>query len=557
MLAVIPSQNAFAASCPSGQANDEDEFRLTSIPGKIASDESLIEVRMGVKNISGANAYYKVDFFVDTFDASNLIATATTAYVTPLTPHAMDGHANEGKWEIASNSDGYIPNGQWGLFSYKWDPPSSYVGTRWLQQRTWRRTSPTGTWVQVDWSSDGGEKIRIVDTISTLKSPSYFGAVFVEPGRVNADINVLNNATTGAQYVYDRVEEMAWLGIETLVIAYPELVSNGWGPYYNASTSLPDGVYPYSPAAWPDPSPGPGGANTNTPDFDLIGTIIHAACIFDMKVAIGLGRGHEPWIVLDTATKTAMNTEADQVQAVAADLYNKYGKNPYYGKAFWGFYNSFETNTFGNNHGMYFYDRTAGWLDQQGPDLPMLVSPAGTPTGISGTTLSNSLADIFLYQDSVGAGYVDTRNACVPGCGAAYSYTYVPANRIGTITGGLAADLGVIFNEYKTNHGGAGGPGTVKHIWSNTEAWRQANASDYAQSTGSCKNPNQLKTQLETERWYVGQMMVNEMFANFKSWRNTNAYIPTVNGSAQWYIDYSIYWTAGAPNYTGSPAICP
>jgi hypothetical protein len=514
MLGLICSTLTFGTTTPAHavdcatHTSTEKTFRFASIPAKMASDESYIELRMGIKNTTGLNAYYKVDFFVDTFDAYNLIGTTSV---------------------------GWIANGTWGLHRLYWDPPAGYAGIRWLQNRVWRQNPSTQVWEMVSWSSDGGSQIRIVDTMATLTSPSYLASVFAEPLRLSWDMSIFNSATLGPQYVTDRVNEMATLGITTLIVAYPEMVSAGAGPFYPADPSL--GLYPPGVTTIPDSNP----SNTS-PNFDVIGAILHAACIQDMRVLIGLGRGAAPWLDLDNnPTVTAMNNEADREKLVAQDLYNKYGKDDYYGKAFYGWYNTYEANDFTPGHAMTFYNRAADNMRGMGPEKPVMLAPAGTPIGMT-STLASATSDIFAFGDAVAMGYIDSRATCQPNnCGGFTppAYTGNPQLRI--------VDLDNIFQEYE-NYLGAW---PTKHIWSNTEVWRKNNPNDPPQWVGTCA---EMKSQTETERWHVEQMMTNEMFSSFKGGTNTST-IPAT-GATQWYYDYSMFWTRGGPGYSGSPALC-
>jgi len=489
-VATGPTSTAVASGSCAISSNDA-QYRFIAIPGDVASKQSNIEVRLGIKNTGSVSQTWTVNFYVDTITPSLKLNVSPILVTIGASAH--------------------------GLANVVWNPISFPGAHNLLYQAT------VGG-VTTD-NSASPWPIKILDV--TTKAPSYFGGTWVEPGQLLQDPAVSQNASAGVAYVNARVDEMHTLGIGTIIIAYSEFVGINIGPFYNSSLSYLNSTDP-----------------AKIPAFDVVGTILHQACLDGMHVIVGLGRGPQTWLNLDqipAETQARMDQTASFEHDLANDLYNKYGINDYYGAnngTFYGWYNAYEANTYDN--AKYFYDKVALDLHNSfGPEKAVLIAPAGSPTGISTATLNSSQSDIFAYQEAVGTGYVGPGATCLPGCGAAYTYTWNPYNRIN--------DLSTIFSQYAGWHST-----TNKHIWADTELWQMDGPSYNNPYTALCQR---VRDQIEPERNYTSMLTAYDFFGPMKSPANTNTLIPYTNAS-QMYSGYKAYYDAGQPNMTGATRLC-
>lgn len=496
---------AVGPACTISETPQDPMYRFVAVPGDVASKQSPIELRLGLNNTSGSSKTWSVTFYVDSITPSLKINNPAISVT--------------------------VPAGERGLASVMWDP-IYFTGDHTL---IWEATVGGVT------TSNAADPwpIKILDI--TTSAPEYFGAAWVEPGAIMRDPAVSQSTTAGPAYVADRVDEMHDLGIDTIIIAYSEFIGGdvNKGPFYNSSLEY---LYPEDP--------------DDTPAFDIVGTILHQACLNDMHVIVGLGRGLDPWLDVDAQPSNAdMDDRAEYELELANDLYNKYGVNDYYGAnkgTFYGWYQAYEPNDYVGSQR--FFDTVAEGLHESfGPEKVVLVAPGGTPLGMTTAVLNSSKSDIFAYQEAAGPGYIGPGASCLPSCpinpsGTAtsgYAYTFEPYNRI--------ADLSSIFASYAAEHSG-----TNKHIWADTEAWEMDGTSLKPGHYGDpyAAKCERVADQIVPEADHVSMLTVYDFFGPFRGPTNSNTLIPYTD-SDQMYDGYEAYYNAGLPGLTGSTALCP
>lgn len=243
---------------------------------------------------------------------------------------------------------------------------------------------------------------------------------WIEPGAY-APGSYQRDAPVTEASVRAAVDAYRDIGFRSLILVYPESVYSGAGFYYPSRVFKEFG---------------------NRCDFDVIGTILNQASKNGQHVFVGLGRGADlnlTWTGFDDPERNA-DAITHSIK-VATELWTLYGHEP----SFYGWYLSHEANAIARASASY-YNPVTRFLRTFEADKPVLISPSGTPE-VSPDALKECEADVVVYQDAVGAGYVP------------YKYTYDPDQRI--------QSLDEVFAAYAVAHRGA-----RQHLWSNLEVWR-------------------------------------------------------------------------------------
>lgn len=263
---------------------------------------------------------------------------------------------------------------------------------------------------------------------------------WIDPGAIpslpSAADSTKSPPAMGEKVLRAAIDHYHRVGINGLIITYPEYICSGGGPYY------PSRVF----AEYPRQA-----------SFDIVGTILNQASKNGQHVFVGIGRGRDElltWTGMDDRDRIAAALRMSR--QAATELWQLYGDEP----SFYGWYLTHEANDIAHASRVY-YNPMVEFLHTFEADKPVLVSPAGTPI-LSREILANSKVDIFAYQDAVGAGYVP------------YQYTFDPQRRISVLE-----DL---YKAYAAAHRGSG-----KHLWANLEIWQmdgpryeQAYAADFS-----------------------------------------------------------------------------
>lgn len=251
-------------------------------------------------------------------------------------------------------------------------------------------------------------------------------SAFLDPGACIPGLYPAKRRVTEAD-VRAKVDAMAGLGIETLVITYVEYVSNTWGAFY--PSSLPElTAYP------------------NLLGFDLVGAVMEQAGRNGQSVMLGIGRGPDPRLTYDGCSDpTRLAAALSLAGRVIAELHREYAVRH---ESFGGWYLTHECRDLG--YASAYYDRVADVCHGLTPGKPVMVAPDGAPVADAGV-IAASRVDIFAYQDAVGAGFVPPPEE---------RYSFLPERRL--------AEVGAAFGRYSEWH--AGSPG--KRIWADVELWQ-------------------------------------------------------------------------------------
>lgn len=298
------------------------------------------------------------------------------------------------------------------------------------------------------------DTMTVIETSSTNRAVPLVTTAFIDPGAFVDGVYASQRVPT-QQDVRDEIDALNATGIKTVILTYAEYVLNGWGAFYPSQIDeLTDQVTLVgntAPTVLVEPV-----------NFDFLGTVLEQAELNGQKVFIGIGRGTDAWITFDTRawlrpeSQSALNPvylqeHVDFAKEVTDEIYSLYKDYD----SFYGWYISHECQdiTWAN----YFYNPVADYMHAISPEKPVLVSPAAvTPWLIVNqmrAALSDSSADIFSYQDSVGAGYDETT----------FTYTYNPQIRIN--------QMDAMYQKYLTEHQNTT---KNKHFWANIEAWEMA-----------------------------------------------------------------------------------
>jgi len=244
----------------------------------------------------------------------------------------------------------------------------------------------------------------------------------------------------------DRLDE---IGMKGLIITYPDRLYAGGGVFYPSKIFSQQGT---------------------SVSFDVVGTILNQASKNGQHVFLGLGRGTDlllTWDGFDDPER--IQSSLNHSMKMATELWTLYSHEP----SLYGWYLSHEANDIRRASTAYYNPMTA-FLRTFEADKPVMISPSGTPIH-SPEILSDSLVDIFAYQDAVGSGYVP------------YENTFDPQRRIET--------LEEVYSDYAEAH-----RDTDKHLWSNLEIW-QMDGPEYANSYPP--SFDRVQKQIEIEKNHV------------------------------------------------------
>ena len=287
---------------------------------------------------------------------------------------------------------------------------------------------------------------------SQTRALPRISAAWLDPGALLPGVYPQSRAPTESD-LRRAVDALEHLGIETLVITYPEYILNGWGAFYPSSRF------------------------ESALGYDVVGTILSQASQNGQRVFVGLGRGDDmylTWNGFDDPERIEKGLQHSQF--VASELWQHYSEEV----SFYGWYLTHEANDVARASATY-YNPMVDFLADFSAEKPVMVSPAGTPL-VTKEILSASKVDIFAYQDAVGAGYVP------------YAYTYDPRKRID--------QLAEVFSAYARAHLGTG-----KHLWANLELW-QMDGPSYANAYPA--DSKRVLEQIGIEKNYVDSISAYE-----------------------------------------------
>lgn len=136
--------------------------------------------------------------------------------------------------------------------------------------------------------------------------------------------------------------------------------------------------------------------------FDMVEMVLSQADRHDKHVFLGLGRGGDLQLLweFDRPDWPERNRAAIALaQRIARELWDRYGHH----RSFYGWYLTHEMSDLARASA--YYNPVADFCHHLAPEKPVLVAPADVPD-LPTEVLKNSSVDIFAYQDAVGAGYV-------------------------------------------------------------------------------------------------------------------------------------------------------
>lgn len=295
----------------------------------------------------------------------------------------------------------------------------------------------------------------------------------------------------------DSIDEMADLGIDTIIVAYPEGEWLGWGSFYPDTVGYLD--YDDRALQWID---------------DPIGVILEQADANGMHVYMGTGRGTcdssmtaeqcaigGPLPCLNGLMPTdAMYDHAlSQSMSTAQDLWAQYGDLD----SFYGWFISHESQLYykdqpSDDHscGEFFNELAADLHDEFGAEMPVMVAPSGYLPDLDATYIATSNVDVFAYQDAMGCNFdpvTDTlTGTSIPFVKCRWHPAYADAANWGSppfpANGYSRLDhISDVYDDYAAIHAAAAGLGPFKHLWDDLEVWRKPGP-DYASASfaGPC-----------------------------------------------------------------------
>lgn len=389
-------------------------------PADLISEQAEVELRLAIHNSTNVDSHFQVSFYVDTVEPHNLIATSSVS----LSP---------GEQTLVSTWwDDLVPGAHQLLYTVQ----ASQDNAQMIAQGSW--------------------PIRVV--ASETRALPLLQAGWLDPGALIRGVYP-QTGPINEQYVRDKIDAMHRIGMNTIVITYPEYILNGWGPFY------PSQIAELTQYGRPLP-------------FDVVGTILDQADKNGQRVFVGIGRGPDLTLTFDGAhDPERVERVLNLSKAVATELWELYGHY----KSFYGWYLTHEVADIAFA-GAY-YNPLADFLHSFSMDKPVMVAPSGTPI-ISTEILKNSSVDIFAYQDAVGAGYIP------------YQYTFEPDRRI--------EQLDEVYEHYRATHVGSG-----KHLWADLEIW-QMDGPTYGYSYPAPWE--RVLRQIEVEQKYVSMITAYEVF---------------------------------------------
>lgn len=387
---------------------------MTLVAPTLVSDHTRAEARVSIRNPSDSEQLFNLEVYLDSSLGRQSLASTTLS----IPAHGQSLHA-------------------------AWFSTQGLAGTNTIHYRV---TSPGAVDII------GESRLTVAATPS--RAVPLITAAWLDPGAVLPGVYPQQRPMT-AQDVRNEIDAAHALGIDTLIVTYPEYILNGWGSFYPSQNF------------------------TSAATFDVVGTIFNQASKNGQHVIVGLGRGSDLYLTWDGFDDAARNAAAlAHDTLVANELWELYRHEP----SFYGWYLSHEANDIARASQSY-YNSAVSMLRRFEADKPVMISPAGTPQVSSGV-LNSSAVDVFIYQDAVGAGYVP------------YRYTYDSLQRIST--------LDSVYAAYAAAHAGLN-----KHIWSNLENWEMDGPS-YGNAYSA--NIERILQQLAIEKNYVDVISSYEWF---------------------------------------------
>jgi len=286
-------------------------------------------------------------------------------------------------------------------------------------------------------------------------------ASFLDPGAFIHGIYPARCRTSEAD-VRAEIDAMDELGIDTIIITYPEYIDNKWGAFY--SSSLPELTQ------FPNPL-----------GFDFVETVMSQAGRNGQSVMLGIGRGGDPRLTYDgCADPSRLRAARSLAEKVVRELHKKYAARH---KCFAGWYITHECRNI--RYASPYYDYMADLCHSLTSGKPVMIAPDGSPIADS-RVIAASHVDIFAYQDAVGAGFVPPPNE---------RYSFDPEKRLST--------LSRIFSEYARWH--ADNP--EKQIWATVEIW-QMDGPEYTNAYPA--DWSRVVRQIDAVRQHVSRIVIYE-----------------------------------------------
>ena len=251
-------------------------------------------------------------------------------------------------------------------------------------------------------------------------------ATFLDPGALIHGIYPGRRPVT-EQDVRNELDALHELGIDSIVVTYVEYIHNTWGAFYDSSIDELT-------------------AHPNQLPFDLVEVVMSQAEKNKQQVLLGIGRGNDPFLTYTGCDDPErLKPALSLATRVIRELHEKYATRH---ESFGGWYLTHECRDIA--YASRYYNPLAELCHELTPGKPVMIAPDGAPAADT-EAIAACQADIFAYQDAVGAGFVPPPDE---------KYSYDPEVRLK----GLAQR----FQQYATWH--AEHP--KKQIWATVELWQ-------------------------------------------------------------------------------------
>ena len=286
-------------------------------------------------------------------------------------------------------------------------------------------------------------------------------AVFLDPGALIHGIYPSKRKITATD-VRAKIDALHELGIKTVIITYVEYTGNKWGAFYPSElkklTQFP-----------------------NLLGFDIVETVLSQAGKNGQSVMLGIGRGGDAFLTYNGCKDPArLQSAQSHAGKVVRELHAKYAARH---TSFGGWYITHECRDI--QYASPYYDFVADLCHRLTPGKPVMIAPDGSPVA-DARVIASSHADIFAYQDAVGAGFIPAPEE---------RYSYDPERRLAT--------LSTIYKEYAGWH--TGNP--KKQIWATVEIWHM----DGPEYTGAYPAAwSRVKRQIDAVSPHVSQIVLYE-----------------------------------------------
>ncbi|REJ72447.1 MAG: DUF4434 domain-containing protein [Planctomycetota bacterium] len=262
--------------------------------------------------------------------------------------------------------------------------------------------------------------------VSADDSPPAAQATFLDPGALIHGIYPGKRPVTEDD-VRAELDALHELGIDTIVITYVEYIHNTWGAFYESSIDELT-------------------AHPNLLKFDLVDVVLSQADKNDQQVLLGIGRGDDPFLTYTGCDDPdRLEPALDLAKRVIRELHEKYATRY---ESFGGWYLTHECRDIA--YASRYYNPLAELCHELTPGKPVMIAPDGAPKA-DADSIAACKADIFAYQDAVGAGFVPPPQE---------KYSYDPEVRL--------KGLAEVFERYAAWH--AENP--EKRIWATVELWQ-------------------------------------------------------------------------------------